>query len=782
MATGNTKQEKGPGWLYQDDNYIGKNYVFPSDDVDPEIKKGPQWGMAWAKALYAKMINNGAFVSIDRMQRFELLRQYATGNQPKEKYMDVLIGDVSNNPERKGFYNIDWTIFSPMPAYLSKVFGRLELQDQKISVSAVDPISGVERENEMWDKYFELQFGEIEKSIRKNAKLPKEDKGTKFVPASMEELESFNAAGGFKLKHEVDFEKALSYTDYVSDIKDVRRRYHFDMLAIGCAAYCDFVDIDGTVKYKYLDFARLVIDGNRETGFKDTRFWAYMEFESIATIRAKTGLPEDELIKYCQKYQDWFGNPEFIWNTSLRSDNVESIYDPINNSYRYDNYIIPVIKGEVKSVDTEYKTKRKTKYGTEVYGSSEWGKVWNTEKRQTRKISIPNVYKFSWIVGSEICFDYGMQNDIPRTGPKKIPQLSIHADSLPGKSVVERCLGPLDQIELAFLKLQNAIAEAAPSGLAIEFNSLNNINLGNGDMTPLQLIEIKRATGDIVYKATTHNGKYNMYQGKPIEPIAGGIGPLLNEIVTIFEINFNFIAELSGIDRLNAVSPRGTEVTATEINQTVASASDAIQPVIASWTKVRESGARNAVERIRIQVKYRDGYDVYYPIMGRASLENFRISREYADRNYGIKIEMMPSKNFAESILMAALEALKPGKDGENISYPDYLMIVDMVSKGMLNQARMILTYRLEIRKKEALKIQQENIRLTGEQGQKQEMLRGQNEEKKRKDELLLEVVKGLFKMQADENAEVQKLQSELVKTLLTPQLAATQQDPLGIR
>jgi len=164
--------------------------------------------------------------------------------------------------------------------------------------------------------------------------------------------------------------------------------------------------------------------------------------------------------------------------------------------------------------------------------------------------------------------------------------------------------------------------------------------------------------------------------------------------------------------------------------------------------------------------------------MGRVSLENFRISREYADRNYGIKIEMMPSKNFAESILMAALEALKPGKDGENISYPDYLMIVDMVSKGMLNQARMILTYRLEIRKKEALKIQQENIRLTGEQGQKQEMLRGQNEEKKRKDELLLEVVKGLFKMQADENAEVQKLQAELVKTVLMPQLSPTQQQP----
>jgi hypothetical protein len=766
--------KNAPSWLYQDSEYIGKSYAFPSDDVDPEIKKGPEWCMAWAKSLYGKMLNNQAYVSVDRMMRFENLRLYATGNQPVDKYMDMLIGNVSNNPQRKGYYNVDWGIFSPMPAYLSKTIGRLVQQNHKISVSAIDPISGVERENEMWDKYYELQFGKKEQAIRAAAKIPNQEAGTRYIPSSMEELEAFNNAGGFKLKHEVDFEKALAYTDYISDVDDLRARYYFDMLAIGCGAYLDYVDIDGIEKYEYLDFARVIIDGNRESGFKKSRFWAYLRFESIATVRAKTGLPESELIKYCQKYQEFFGNPAFLWD-QMQGD-MTNIFDPITNTYIYDNYLVPTIQGEVLSNDIHYRTKRNTKYGTTIYGKSDWGKIWDTPNRKTVTRNIPNKYKFTWIIGSDICYDYGVANDIPRTGPKKIPTLSIHADALPGKSMVERCLGPLDQIELAYLKMQNAIADAAPNGLAIEFNALNNINLGNGDMKPINLISLRRASGDIIYKATTHNGKYNMYQGKPIENIPGGVGPLFNELIQTFELNFNFIAELSGIDRLSAVAPKGGEVTATEINQTMASASDVIQGVIKSWEKVRESGARNAVERIRQQVKYRDGYDVYYPILGSATMENFRISREYADRTYGIKIEVLPDGTYAQTMLQTLGEALKPGKDGENISAADYLMISEMIFKGMLKQARMLLNYRLNLRKEEARKIQEENIKLTGEEARKTNAQKEAAEARKRKDELVKELIKGLFQMQAQDSMETSKLQTEVLKSYLLPELAQTTQ------
>lgn len=761
------EKQNGPSWLYQDQDYKAKNLVFPSDDVDPEIKKEKGWCTSWAKAIYSKMLNNQAFVSIDRMAKMETNRLYALGSQPRYKYQDMLIGDVNENPGREGYYNIDWSIFSPMPAYIRKVIGRLESSDHKLSVNAVDPLSGTEREDMMWDSYYELKHGLQEQAIKMNAGIEEDNNETKYVPSSMEELEAFNQVGGFKLKHEIDMEKALNYTDYVSDIKEIRRKCEFDFIAINCAAYRDFVELDGTVKYEYLDFARLVIDGNRENGFKSSRFWGYMRFETITNIRAKTRLPEAELIKFCTKYQNWFGNPVFIWEQDIQ--NSLSVLDPVTGTYKYDNYLIPILDCEMKSVDTEYKTTRTTKHGTKVYAKEKYGEVKDSATKKTTKVAIPQIYRCKWIIGSDISYDYGLQYDIPRVGTNKVPEFSCHAYALPGKSMTEQCIGPLDQIELAYLKMQNAMAQATPNGLAIEFGSLNNINLGNGDLKPLDLIKIRTATGNLVYKATTHAGKYNAFQGKPIEKIEGGIGSLFNEIIQTFELNFNFIAELSGIDRLSAVASKGGETTATEITQTVASASDAIQPIYSGWLNIRESGARNALEKIRLQIKYRNGYNVYYPVLGSATIENFRISKEYASRTYGLKVEAIPTSNFMQVMLQAASEALKPGKDGENISYGDYLLIVDMIFKGMLKQARMLLNYRLEIRKQQAIKVQQENIALQGKEGQKMEQEKRLSAAEALKGEMMLEAVKAFLKREVDASTEQGKLQSELIKTLVMP-------------
>jgi len=771
------KNGNGPAWLYQDDNYKGKAFAFPSDDIDPELKKEKAWCMGWAKAIYAKLLNDQAYLSIDKIRRIELLRLYALGDQPRDKYIDWLVGDINQNPMREGYYNLDSEIFSPMPAYLRKVMGRLESQDQKLSVTAIDPLSGTEKENLMWDSWFDLEFGAIEELIRLNAQIPKESNDVKYVPQSKEELEAFNQVGGFKLRHEIDMEKGLAYTDYVSDLKEVRKKFLFDLCAINAGAYRDFVDIDGVVKYEYLDFARLVINGTRETGFKDSRFWGYMRFETITNVRAKTGLKEDELINLCRMYQGYFGNPTF----SAESGNsalYTNAYDRVTGTYNYDNYLVPVFECEMKSVDTEYKTKRKTKYGTTMYGTSKYGEVYNTPTKKTSTVTLPQVYRCHWIVGTEYAYDYGQQFDIPRFGNKRIPALSCHAYQLPGKSMVEQCQGALDQIHLAYLKLQNALASAAPNGLAIEVGALNNINLGDGDKKPLDLISLRMATGSMVYKATTHAGKVNQFQGKPIERIEGGIGSLFEEIIRTFELNFNFIAELSGIDRFSAVAAKPGETTATEINQIASSASDAIQPIYSGWLYARESGARNALEKIRLQIKYKNGYDVYYPILGNATIENFRISREASDRVYGLKIEALPSQNYQQIMLQAAQEALKPGRDGEKLTYPDYLLIVDMIMKGMLRQARMILSYRIEVQRQEALRLQRENVELQGEQGAKMEREKRISESQRAKEAMMLEAVKAFLKNEVTANSQLATLKEKVLLTLLEPLVSGGQGQP----
>ena len=744
--------------IYEDEalreKYLKKN--IPGDFVDPEYKKTKEWCISFAEGIYAKFLNNQSYTSVEQMRRMEELRLYGAGAQPRGRYMDILIGDVNENPNREGYYNVNWDIFSPMPAFKRKVKGRMETQDHKISVTAIDPLSGTEREDQMWSAWFDATYGKIADEIRQISGIKPMIDEKKFVPESMEELEAFNSVGGFKLKHEIDMEKAVEYTEYVSDFKEIKRKLFSDLFDIGCAAYMDFVNYDGVVMYKYLDFSRLIADYDREFGFKKSRFWGYLQFYTISEVRAyRPDLSEVELMSMARTFAQRIGNPMWTWDFQ----NVVDYRDPISNAYIYDNFRVAVLICEIQSVDTHFKELRQTKYGTTIYAKSEFNKFVEKPNKKTVTTSIPNIYYCEWIVGTNETLRHGQQHDIPRFGNKKQPRLSLHAFSIPGKSICESAMPILDQIQLTYLKYQNAMANAAPAGLEIEFTALNNINLGDGEMSPIELIKMKRATGDIVYRATTHSGKYNAPAGPPIKQSAGGIGQFFDEIIRSFEIGFQFLSELTGIDRVSNVVGEGT---ATEAKLSVAATSDSLQVLYGAYITLKESGAKNACSRIQIQIKYGDGYDVYYPVLGRSSMEMFRISKESADRVYGLKLEAMPSSEFRNIMFQAANEALKPGKDGENISYADYLMIISMIDKGMLKQAQMLLNFRLKKRKEEALKLQRENITLQAEESRKME-----NEKFKR--ELVLELIKGINNQNAIQDQSIAQLRQTLIEGFVLP-------------
>ena len=54
--------------------------------------------------------------------------------------------------------------------------------------------------------------------------------------------------------------------------------------------------------------------------------------------------------------------------------------------------------------------------------------------------------------------------------------------------------------------------------------------------------------------------------------------------------------------------------------------------------------------------------------------------------------------------------------------------------------------------------------------------MKNEAEAQKRKDELVKELVKGLFSMQENQNAEIEKMKTELLKAYLMPQQNAPAQ------
>lgn len=761
--------------FYVNDKYNDEKYQRPGDDVNPSLKKD-QYAVAYCQYLYSKFLRGGYTYNYQTFQYMQLLEMYAEGRQPISAYQDWLIGDLTENPRREMWASIHWDIMSPAPKFMQWFRGRLKSQEYRTVATAIDEYSGAEREQMLMDAMYELEMGAIEKDIRAKMGAPKQDAGTQFVPESREELEGYKQLGGFKLKVESDIEKAIEYTEYISNWEEIENRLIDDLAKFKKCCYRDYVDEEGREMFEWMDPKRLVCDWSLDRGFQDISEWAYLKYYNIATIRKITGWDEDKVRSLAQRMAGVLGNSNWIWNDNML------FYDPLNDNYVYDSFKVPVLLAEWQTVDTEYRMKKPD--GTYKAVNINDGYKTKNKKRQAEQVkkTFVNWRTANWIIGTEYVFSDGVVPVTPRPSPKN-PRPSLHAAWIPGKSFIEQIVPNLNGIEENYLKMQVALKAAKPQGYNIEVSALEGINLGgegSNDMTPLELIALATQTGHILWRAGVQNGQY--YQNvPPIKENEGGIGAYLQEFIVIFDMHFRFISEMSGIDTISATNPNVPD-TATQSKIALKSTADAIQPYYNAYLQVKQSGGVNASSRIQLLIKHCNGYEIYYPVMGTGAIESLKIAKDNIDRTYGIKIEPIPQEETRQMLLQEASEAMQPGKDGESITYADYIMIVPLILNYQLKQARMVLLSRLEKRKKEIQQNQQANIQLQSQEAQAQQKLKMQGEltliaaeeAEKRKSIMLqgeedrkTEAVKYLFAKQESADEHTRELQLRAVDSIL---------------
>lgn len=145
-------------------------------------------------------------------------RRYAYGRQSQENYKDTYLGKVketgvlpigvSAKDARKAYANIDFSIMSP-----HRILDAIIKQDDKGGGCSVE--SRCDRcskragfETLKWGT-FVGRFKEQLSFIRMYAGLPQEDVG--YVPQNVEELNLYDAEGGFKQEYVVAMEGLLKY-------------------------------------------------------------------------------------------------------------------------------------------------------------------------------------------------------------------------------------------------------------------------------------------------------------------------------------------------------------------------------------------------------------------------------------------------------------------------------------------------------------------------------------------------------------------------------------------
>lgn len=757
-----------------------KNY-FPSDNINPSDKNA-DWCLAWQKAIWSLFLVDGSFNSVADYDYHQLLRMYGAGMQPNGVYMDLLLDIQQNgiNNARTGYLSTNWEIFSPAPKLHAEIRVRFEKQEYDYVATALDPTSMAEKEQKKWEIWYNSKFGEFEDKVMGmlGAAPDESEKKSQYVAQSLEELEIFQDMGGLKIKLEVDSEKTLDQTDYLSDIKVVKQKFIDDLVDFGKAAFRDKYDpVTGLTTYEYMDWANLIVDYSTETDFKDIRFWSYVKLETINNVRLSApNIPESDLLKASINACGMWGNI-----TRDRMDAYRQNDYKINDNVRvYDNFRIPILVSEWMSTDLEYKVLKKTRSG-EKYFEQEWGVEYNTDKKKTKKTTKNNVYQSHWVMGTNWVYDWGKSLNSARPD-RKNPKLSIHAITIPGKSIMERIKPLLDQIELSWLKMQSALAMAAPNGIDIDISALEGVSLdGENDMGVIELIRLYRQTGDTLRRTTdTNSGKYTN-QGRPINKNEGGVGNLLNEILLVMDVSFRYIYELTGIDLISAASAQKVDVTATQVKYAAAATSDALQPIFTSWIQAKESAAVSAMIKIQRAIKYHpEAYETYKAMLGEAVCESLKIAADKELSQFGIKLEVRSSQELKQAAIQAATEALKPGKDGENINLPDWYFFVSMIERGRAKQAMAILNYRLNKSRQQSIQLQQENMQLNGQNAmqlqQQKTMGKAAEIQLQGNVDMKEEALKAFLQSQLQDETMIGQLKQQIISELL----ASGQMQPQG--
>lgn len=677
--------------------YRSKKYANPGDNIDPKIKRGESprddlfmdWYLRKCQWIYSSWLNGDSYISYANTSDFVTNRLYAQGRQPINKYQEMYTIPDKKSGRRKGWMNISWDIFSPMPKLRNIVLGKFEDIDYNIQNRAIDDGSNATREdaketimieskyNELLDM-FRSRIGMTEGPQIKDAKIP-------YIPKSLDEFEMMQSLGAFKLAWEVSMDKLCNDTALKVNWPELKRRLLEDAIDLGVIAVKDYQDPQTNLPMlRYVDPANFIIRQSRRNDSYDVTEAAEIVWYTLEQLRS-LGFTDSELAEMGGVYGGIFGN-----SYANYAGNGWNYY---NNGL--DGIRVAVLDSEFQSFDTEFFEVRAVEDGTPLAIELPFGseKPTNKKNRLVKKDK-PKFYRCKWIIGTRFTFDKGLQYDVPYR-QKVTPKSSFSCYRITDRSMVNQSIAVLDDFQLGVLKLRNALSNSRPAGIQVEWGSISNISHGNEDMSPWEIIKLFNDKGDLLYKHAINPANGMPVQGgiPPIVPLAGGIGDYLDELLKLLEWHMNSLRELTGINAVvDSTAPApGALVGTAKIAE--AATNHVLRPLLAGYKSVKQHAFSNICNRWQIvAIHYPDSIPTS---VGNAAFETIKVGKELYDPifdTYADAIISDEDKMKLENAMMQSMAAAKTGMVG--ITMMDYFYITQLIQAGNIRYAWVYLSYR----------------------------------------------------------------------------------------
>jgi hypothetical protein len=634
------------------------------------------------------------------------------GKQPDDLYYQMCYGREANGEViRKGYMNVNWDILKIAVKYRNAFIGMFTDIDYEIQATSLNPFATRKKEEKKWKAWVDAKimpkitqgFQEMQMA----GPVSQEDVSpNSFAPENMTELEVMDGLGMFRLEEELGIEQFIKATfDIISKWpENIKDKILEDLWDIGRAVVKDYVDeVTQKVTVRYVDPGNCVLRKRSDGTLIDGGEFVLM---TISELRAESGFNEDELVRAAGTYLGFFGN--MSREVFERNKANQSFSKTLVNTYFYDDIKILVLDSEYATVDKKYTTEIKTEKG-EKYYPEEYGRVRNSAKRKTYVTRTPCYYRAKWVVGTDMVYDYGMQFDIPRPD-KTRANCSFHYVELTTPSPVESASPVFHQMQLAWLKFQNAWAKARPDGYAYDEAQLINSTLG-GKLTPDQIIKMSEQSGRLFFKTVNARGMAAIAPnaGAPVIQMPGGIGQALNEFVGSWNLMIDMLQELTGLSKQATASnmPAKTGKGVSEI--ALGATTNVMKPIINLYRDIKNMAAKNVI--LRGQIVFRHNEEIakdYYDILGEANVEMIKTASKELSQ-YGINLVPRINDQMRMKIEQAAMDAMATDRNGgAGITASEFVLIQSLLDQGanpkLIQGALAMYIQRREKQKEESAK------------------------------------------------------------------------------
>jgi len=739
---------------------------FPDEYASPRQKEKDSYGLQAAQAMYYSQ-NRYGYRIFNKDEKIDALFELAQGRNSTDniRRMFGFHDDSKATPDDNGsLAYIDIQTINLATTYVNRTVAKLQRNKYDINLSAVDPLS-VDEAKEMSAKiqtYYLLKDWMQTMNVDPQQFFP--DLNLMDFPDNPDEL-MYQLSTNSKIQKVIDGEKTIKLiNNVINDTDQVLRECDWDTVVAGRAhAHC-YLDENKIPRIQRIN----------------PKFWggSYVENEDYSKAEYQFFVEFITKNQFKKEAEDKMSKEDIdkVLNSFTYANAVTSVGTLPEYYQHYDGLeYIPVMRFYFLSNDARAYAKWTNKYGNPMIDERQADWKPNTEeastKREVIRTNVTSVYGGTWVVDSDIVYNYG-RKEIPRTTlvNTRLPIITFAPNMKNGRvvSLLAQMVEPLTMFNVAWNKVKDILAKGRMNVWELNLNAFENIALGAGgnNWTPQQAMDFLFQTNIAVTRNNIN--QYGQSNGQALREMASGLqladyfGTMAQCVRILDQLSATTVAE-------QAELPNRIAVGAMKAN--MAAGNEGIEYLVNGHKQIYHQASHMLLLLAQEAKRDKVAIQGMIPALGVFTTEYFEVPDSLPYCEYGLMMEIEPTEDewimFYGEVSMAVQEGRLNSSDSAFIR-----------QVRNLKQARFIMANRERVNERKAAEMKQQDQQFqlqAGEQANQaklqleMQILQTKQENEKELMAIQARIDDAMMTKQAMLDGEIQKV-SEAVKQQIAKQ------------